>query len=132
MLIGAGADNYIMVYPQRDYILNGYSLWERNSNTLNVKPHCFYLQVWIQEGFIALVAIMVFFAWYLLQSMKLYYQVKKDDELGVLGYATFLGILAYLIAVLANDSTICTAPVFWAVLGLGWGINTLRRNKEII
>lgn len=132
MLIGAGADNYIMVYPQRDYILNGYSLWERNSNTLNVKPHCFYLQVWIQEGFIALVAIMVFFAWYLLQSMKLYYQVKKDDELGVLGYATFLGILAYLIAVLANDSTICTAPVFWAVSGLGWGINTLRRNKEII
>lgn len=128
ILIGAGADNYIMAYPQRDYI-NDYYL-NGGSNTLNVKPHCYYLQLWIQEGFIAFAAAMVFFFWYLIRSMKKYRKVTHNDIPGVMGFACMIGVLGYLISVIANDSTICTAPVFWVVLGLGWGINKIIHGEK--
>ena len=123
MFVGAGADNFIMVYPQRDYIQDYYLNY--GSNMINVKPHCYYLQVWIQEGFIAFAVVMVFFFWYLCRSARLYRKVDIHDKLGLTGFAVVIGVIAYLIAVIANDSNICTAPTFWTVLGLGWGINAL-------
>lgn len=128
IIIGAGADNYIMAYPQRDYILDYYLNY--GSNTLNVKPHSYYLQLWIQEGFIAFAAAMVFFFWYLGKSTKLYRKVTLNDSTGIMGFASMIGVLGYLIADIANDSTICTAPVFWVVLGLGWGINRFVENHR--
>lgn len=127
IFVGAGADNYIMAYPQRDYIYDYYI--NGGVNQLNVKPHSFYLQVWVQEGFIAFAAILAFLFWYLIRSAKLYRKVEKKDKLGMTGFAVLIGVVAYMIAVLANDSTICTAPVFWCILGLGFGINELK-NKE--
>lgn len=129
LLVGAGADNYIMVYPQRDYI-NDYYL-SSGSNTLNVKPHSYYLQLWIQEGFIAFAAIMVFFFWYLVISTKKYRMVTHRDSLGVIGFVSMAGVIGYLIVIIANDSTICTAPVFWTILGMGWGMINLS-NKGLL
>ena len=126
IVVGSGADNYIMVYPQRDYILDYYLNY--GSNTLNVKPHSYYLQVWIQEGFIAFAATIVFFLWYLRRAVKKYRKITHDDHVGVMGFAIMTGIIGYLIAVIANDSTICTAPVFWTVLGIGWGLTQQETN----
>ena len=127
MLIGAGADNFIMVYPQRDYI-NDFYLGE-GVNTLNVKPHCYYLQVWIQEGFIAFAVVMVFFFWYLCTGTKKYRKIIHDDHTRVIGFAIMIGVIGYLVAVIANDSTICTAPVFWTVLGIGTGLLNLPHEQ---
>ena len=127
IFVGSGADNYIMVYPQRDYVLDYYL--NNGSNTLNVKPHSYYIQLWIQEGFTAFAAAIVFFFWYLCSAVKKYRKITNDDHVGVMGFAIMTGIIGYLIAVIANDSTICTAPMFWIFLGLGWGINSLHKEK---
>lgn len=128
MIVGAGADNYIMVYPQRDYILDYYL--NGGANNLNVKPHSYYLQVWIQEGFIALVCVMVFFFWYLCMGVKKYRKAVISDHSSVIGLLLMTGVIGYLIAVIANDSTICTAPVFWTVLGAGWGQLDIEKKTE--
>lgn len=142
MFIGAGANCFILVYPQWEYINKQY--WYTFENVaLDVKPHCYYFQLWIENGFIAFAAAMVFFFWFLVQSVRLYRRaVFKDAYAGIReeerkerlalarsGFGIFTGVLAYLIVVLANDSTICTAPVFWTVLGAGWGVNTLVRKN---
>ena len=129
IIVGAGADNYIMAYPQRDYVWDYY--FGGGSNSLNVKPHCYYLQLWIQEGFIAFAAVIVFVFWYFIRSTRLYKDTKKaDKKIKKMGLVVMISIVAYLIAVLANDSTICTAPVFWVMLGLGWGINTINSKDN--
>ena len=85
--------------------------------------------MWIQEGFIAFAALMVFSAWYVCDCIKKYRKVTREDHSGIIGIAIMTGVIGYLIAVIANDSTICTAPVFWTVLGLGWGIDSLKVEK---
>lgn len=140
MIIGAGANCLILEYPQWDYITNAYTY---ASNALLSKPHCHYLQVWIEEGFVGLVALLVFYFWYIFDSIRLYRKAfwlatpegnaasdtgASARMLARLGFFVFLGILAYLIVVLVNDSTICTAPVFWTVLGAGWAVNTLVKK----
>lgn len=128
LIIGAGADNFVMAYPQRDYVADPFIYGDMNA--LNVKPHSYYLQLWIQEGFIAFAAVMVFLFWYLSRSARLYRKARIHDSLSVMGLAVNMGVVAYLVAVIANDSNICTAPVFWTFLGLGWGINSLVADRK--
>ena len=142
MIIGAGANCFILVYPQWEYINKQY-WFAFDGAALDVKPHCYYFQLWIENGFIAFAGAMVFFFWFLIQSVGLYrravfkdaYAGLKEEErkdklaLARIGFGIFTGVLAYLIVVLANDSTICTAPVFWTVLGAGWGVNALVRKN---
>jgi len=130
MVVGAGADNYIMAYPQRDYILDYYV--GNGSNTLNVKPHSYYLQLWIQEGFIAFVAAMVFFFWYLCRGIKAYRKTILNDKENVIGLVLLIGVIGYLVTVIANDSTICTAPIFWTALGAGWGMMALKSDSASV
>ncbi|MEE3480721.1 MAG: O-antigen ligase family protein [Lachnospiraceae bacterium] len=143
MIIGTGADCFVLAYPQWEYINKSY--WVGPDKALfDVKPHCYYLQLWIENGFIAFAAAVVFFFWYLFQSARLYRKaVFKDAYTGTLteaelkdklvlarmGFGISTGVLAYLIVVLANDSTICTGPVFWTILGAGWGVNALVRRE---
>ena len=35
-----------------------------------------------------------------------------------------------MIAGIANDSNVCTAPVFWGMLGLGLAVNRMLVEKE--
>lgn len=129
IVIGTGADNYIMAYPQRDYILDYYL--NGGINSINVKPHSYYLQVWIQEGFIAFAAIMILFITYLCRTIRKYRKITLDNSAGVSNIALMIGIVGYMIAGIANDSTICTAPVFWTVLGLGWGMERMNVTEEV-
>ena len=41
-----------------------------------------------------------------------------------------LGIIGYLISGISNDSTITVAPLFWALLGIGFAVN--RMNQQDI
>lgn len=142
MVIGAGANCFMLVFPQWEYINRQYR-FAFDGVALDVKAHCYYLQLWIENGFIAFAGAMVFFFWFLVQSIRLYRRaVFKDAYAGIkeeerkeklalarIGFGIFTGVLAYLIVVLANDSTICTAPVFWTVLGAGWGVNALVKKN---
>jgi hypothetical protein len=47
---------------------------------------------------------------------------------------TLAGAVAYLVTGFTCDSMVGVAPVFWVLLGLGFGINTIsegRNNEQI-
>ena len=49
---------------------------------------------------------------------------------GGVGFGLFAAVLVYMIAGIANDSNVCTAPVFWGMLGLGLAVNQMLVKKE--
>lgn len=120
IVLGSGADTYALVYPNDDYVdkyNNGYD------NMILTKPHCLYLQIAVQNGVLALICFMIFYIWYFVSGVRLYYKQDLRTPLAAVGFAIQLGTLGYMISGLANDSTVTVAPLYWAMMGVGIGIN---------
>jgi O-antigen ligase len=95
------------------------------------KAHNMYLQTSLTTGVLSLVAILALFVIYAVSSIKLLWKEDFAEFLPAAGLACFAAFCAYAAAGLFNDSTICVAPVFWVLLGLGTGINVmLGREKK--
>lgn len=127
VLIGSGANTYMFEYPQDDYLGQAYIY---GFNSYEVKAHCWYLQQWVESGLIGTLALLIFMAWYAVQSISIYRRVDLHKSLSWIGFGLFAAVLVYLIAGIANDSNVCTAPVFWGILGLGMATNRMLVEKE--
>lgn len=125
ILFGSGADTYAVVYPNDDFVDKYNNAYD---NMILTKPHCLYLQIAVQTGVISLICFLVFYLWYFISSMRIYFKQRLDSPLVIIGFAVMLGTLGYMISGLANDSTITITPLYWALLGIGIGIN--HRIKE--
>ena len=127
ILLGAGADGFTQAFPQDDYI------GKLNSGYLGLiitKPHNMYLQTGVNAGVLALICQLAVFVIYLVGSLKTYWKAELSDEMVEFGLALNLGIVGYLIAALMNDSCVALAPVFWVLLGTGFAVNRLVRERE--
>ena len=127
VLIGSGANTYMFEYPQDDYLGQAYIY---GFNSYEVKAHCWYLQQWVESGLIGTLALLIFMAWYAVQSIRIYRRVDLHESLSWIGFGLFAAVLVYLIAGIANDSNVCTAPVFWGMHGLGMATNRMLVEKE--
>ena len=128
IIFGSGANTFAQVYPQDDYI---YKEYMNMKYMYDVKAHNWYLQQWVEEGLLALLALLAFYIIYFLQCVKLYRKVSLKDPLACMGFALFVGINCYMIMAIVNDSNVNTAPVLWVAFGLGYAINRmLRTSKE--
>ena len=127
--IGSGPDNYPIAYPQNDVAgkLNYMGLY-----TIVDKPHNMYLQTGINTGVVSLIALVAVFVIYLVQSSILYIKKHEFDFLHMMGTVCFLGVVAYLFAGMFNDQRISVAPLFYVMLGLGFVINRMIRQKNTI
>ena len=126
VFMGAGANTYMLEYPQDDYIGQKYIY----ANGYEVKAHCWYLQQWVETGLIGTIALLIFLMWYVVQSVRIYRRANLHESLSWIGFGLFAAVLVYLIAGIANDSNVCTAPVFWGMLGLGLATNRMLVEKE--
>lgn len=127
LVIGSGADTFSIAFPQRDYVRaynNGYE------NQLISKPHCWYLQIGVQTGVVSLLAVLVFYGMYFIQSIRLYSKQKFDSYASQVGAAAFVGSIGYMISGLTNDSSITVAPVFWVLMGIGITVNAMVKREE--
>lgn len=125
LFVGSGPNTYSLVYPQNDYV------GKTNMNydgTVVTKPHNMYLQIWVQTGFLSLLAFLALFAIYFADGIRLYGRHRQEGTAAVLGMAVWLGLTGYMITGLANDSTVTVAPVFWAMLGIGYAVNYYIRK----
>lgn len=130
--IGYGPDTFAVNFPQDDYIgkIKAYG----TMNILVDKPHNMYLQTGINTGVISLIALLILFLIYIIQSFKIYLKNTFDDFYSIAGVGIFLGILGYLVAGIFNDSVVSVAPVFWLLFGVGVSINAIvseNRNLEL-
>ena len=127
LLLGSGANTFAFVYPQNNYKDLYYYTGDATAST---RPHSLYLQVAVECGVPALLALLVFFAWYLIQSLRLYWKADFGTLAKRVGLACFLAITAYLICGLTNDSMITVAPVFWGIVVMGVAVNRIVKKEK--
>ncbi len=126
LLLGSGADTYTVTYPQNDYVDKTY---KGTLTQIDVKPHCFYLQVATQSGILALLALLVLYGWYLATGFRLYRKADFTDGLELTGAGLMLATFTYLVISIVNDSTVAVAPIFWVMLGMGVAVNQMIKKK---
>lgn len=138
ILTGKGPDNFVYVYPNDDYVAKKYYGYNNETTT---RPHNLYLQIWLQEGLLAVLAMVFLYLLFMIQALRLCFGKKKyvaslDDEdmikkginfHGVV-VATAVGATGYMVAGLANDSLVAIAPVFWVMLGVGYACEAMARK----
>lgn len=131
ILIGSGANTYMFEYPQDDYVGQVYIYGENN---YEVKAHSWYLQQWVETGLIGTIALLIFLGWYVIRCICIYRRVNLHENLTWTGIGLFAGVVVYLLVGFANDSNVCTAPVFWGLLGLGMAVNRIvvEQNDIVI
>ena len=127
LLLGTGADTFTIAFPQNDYIgkLNG-----GFGNMIITKPHNLFLQIGVQSGGLALLCFLGVAIFYIIQTFRLFKKRELSGEIETFGAAISLGIIGYLSAGIFNDSCIALAPIYWVMLGVGYGINAYIAKKD--
>ena len=120
IFLGSGADTYAIVYPNDDFVDKYNNAYD---NLIITKPHNMYLQIAVQTGVLSLICFLVFYLWYFISSVRIYFKQRLDSLPVIMGFAILLGTMGYMISGLANDSTVTVSPLFWALMGVGIGIN---------
>lgn len=99
-------------------------------NSYGVKAHSWYLQQWVETGLIGTLSLIIFLCWYVVRSIRIYRRVDLHESISWVGFGIFAAVLVYLLVAIVNDSNVCTAPVFWGMLGLGLAVNRMLVKKE--
>ncbi|MDE7325703.1 MAG: O-antigen ligase family protein [Lachnospiraceae bacterium] len=126
LILGTGADSFSLVFPHNDLpgrINSGFYY------SLVTKPHNLYLQIGVQHGVPALLCFLAVCLIYLFQSLSLYWKSDFSDRNHFIGTGIMLGVLGYLIAGISNDSCVAIAPLFWALLGIGFAVNQINKKS---
>ena len=127
IVLGSGADTFSIVFPQDDYVVRTNAGYQ---DQLITKPHSMYLQYGIQYGMAALICFMVMAVMYGVQSLKLCWKADFKDKYSCLALGIFLGVLGYGIMGISNDSCVALAPIAWAMLGFGFAVNAIVKEKQ--
>lgn len=125
IIIGAGPDTFEFEFPQNDVIskLN----YLNDPYVILDKPHNMFLQYAINTGCLSLIVLLVLFIGYIVQTIKEVFNDSNKFNMAVrLGICA--GIIAYLAAGLTTDSVVSVAPVFWIMLGMGYGVNLFGKK----
>lgn len=125
--LGSGPETFIIAFPNND-LVGLYNSWHQNE--IVTKPHCMYLQVAVQTGVPSLIALLLFFIFYIVNSFSIYWKNNYEGYLPKVGVAIFVSSVGYMILALTNDSCVATSPIFYALIGIGLGIN-YRLKKDI-
>lgn len=129
LLIGYGPDTFAYDFPQGDVLAKYYSYAE-GFNIIVDKPHNLYLQIFVSNGLIALLAFLGICGYYLIDSLRLYALRREYRAEQIFGISVMLGIVGYLAAGMFNDSVVAVAPVFWILLGTGCALNMINRRMD--
>lgn len=115
LILGTGADSFAIVFPQDNYVekyLNGYE------TMIISKPHNMFLQLGVQNGVLAL---LLFLAAIMICVWRLWKTRNTNAGPAFYGWTIgiLIGIIGYLFTGIVNDVTVCVAPVFWCLVGIG-------------
>lgn len=119
-IVGSGPDTFGIEFPQYDYVARNESGF---GNVIFTRPHNFYLQMGVQTGTLSLIAFLVFYIIYFVESCRRYGFRKYERMEDWMGFAVFLCTIGFIASGLANDSLIVVTPIFYVLLGMGMAIN---------
>lgn len=125
IFLGSGADTFVIAFPQYDFVNANNFGYE---SELITKPHSLYLQIAVQTGVISLFALLIFYSWYFIQSIKLYINISFHTKASIYGMAIFISSISFMISAISNDSSISVSPVFWCCIGAGLASNMIIKK----
>lgn len=123
IFFGIGRDNFVYEFPNDDYVGKINSSFDGQIIT---KPHNMYLQIWTQDGMLACLALIALYIMLAVFTFRNCLNSKKKSWIQKMSMAILCSVTGYMIVGIANDSTICVAPVFWVLMGLGFAINSSK------
>lgn len=110
LIIGSGADTFLLEFPQNDYA--GKFSSGTPFTILFDKAHNLYLMMFVCTGGISCISFIIMIIMFLCA-------VAKSNTKDFLVRAIAAGIIGFCAAGLFNDSTVCTMPMFYGLLGIG-------------
>lgn len=126
VLIGCGPDNFVLEFPNDDFVGMGNNNYEGQMVT---KPHNMYLQIAVQTGLLSLLAFLFMYVAYFVTAIKTLWN-KEFKTIHYISLACLIGSFGYMVAGIANDSTVAMAYLFFAILGMGVALNIKIANIE--
>ncbi len=121
ILLGSGADTFLMEYPNNDYLGIHQS---KTYGEYTTRPHNWYLQVGIQTGAVSLLFLLSALFLYIknggyfcIYSIRAEASGKEKSESERLLEPCFIGTAVILLMNLTNDSSICIMPLLWCMIG---------------
>lgn len=128
IVVGAGPDCYEFEFPQHD--IKSKLMYLNDPYIIIDKPHNMYLQYAINTGLISLIVLVVLFVLYIVQTINSLFN--NDNSITIVAFklGIMAGVVAYLAAGMTTDSVVAVAPVFWTLLGMGFGVNLIGNTKS--
>ena len=81
-------------------------------------------------GMLACLALIALYVMLVIATWKNCMNAEKKTWLHKTAMAIFCGASGYMVVGLANDSSVCVAPLFWILMGLGFAVNhMIKRSK---
>ena len=127
LILGHGADTYSIYFPNDDYV-GKYTGFSDNVNIIVDKPHNMYFGYIVGTGVISVLALLVLWFAYIVQSFAIYWRSRFTDYLSFTGAGIFLGICGFLVTGFVDDSSVSVMPMFYALLGTGIAINMMIKS----
>lgn len=127
-LTGSGEDTFYLVFPQNDYV--GKAAYAGSPLDVMEKPHNTYLLTALQNGILSLLLFLVFYLIYFIDSIRIYGKDRPFDTQDWMGFCVFLSTVCFMTGGIFNDSNINISPLFWAMLGIGMGLNRHIRAER--
>jgi hypothetical protein len=128
VLIGNGPDTTFLTYPQHDFI--GKVNMGSTFRVVIEKPHCYYIQIAHDTGWISLFLLFALFAYYIVDTFIVLFKFKPHGLNKTYSLSVLCGVIAYLFASIMYDSSVLTAPVFWTVIAIGFVLNRINRKTS--
>lgn len=128
IIIGKGPDSFALQFPQQDIIAKVRYLG--NPYIIVDKPHSVYLQTGINTGVLSLLALAALAALYVVQTCVKLIKENGSALITASRLACAGGVIAYMAAGATTDSVVSVAPLFWIMLGMGFGINLIKAEED--
>lgn len=125
---GIGPNCFIIAFPNDDFVG---SKRIGNKTLLVDKPHNTFLQTYIQTGGISAIAYLLLWILYIAQCSRLFWRTKLSTNMHRIAFGIFIASISYWIVSLTNDAVVGVQSSYWILLGLGFAINRLLKQKQL-
>ncbi len=125
---GIGPNCFIIAFPNDDFVG---SKRIGNKTLLVDKPHNTFLQTYIQTGGISAIAYLLLWILYIAQCCRLFWRTKLSTNMHKIAFGIFIGSISYWIVSLTNDAVVGVQSSYWILLGLGFAVNRLLKQKQL-
>lgn len=128
VIIGKGPDSFALQFPQQEVVAKLHYLG--NPYIIVDKPHSIYLQTGINTGVLSLIVLVALAGLCVLQCCIKAVKENNNAFVTAARIACAGAVVAYMAAGATTDSVVSVAPLFWVMLGMGFGINLIKVGEN--